>query len=71
MVTRKKKLKLYVWENVLTDYTSGIMFALASSPEEARKKILGGQFSAIMKADLMAEPQVFTKPVGFAVWGGG
>lgn len=35
-------LKLYVWENVLTDYTSGIMFALATSVEEARELICPG-----------------------------
>ena len=31
-----KKLKLYVWTNVLKDYTSGIAFALAESPDHAR-----------------------------------
>jgi hypothetical protein len=31
-----RKLKLYVWEDVLTDYTSGVMFALAESEEEPR-----------------------------------
>jgi hypothetical protein len=31
------KLRLYVWENVLTDYTDGIMFALAESVEQARE----------------------------------
>jgi hypothetical protein len=32
-------VKLYVWENVLMDYTSGIMFALANSIDEARMLI--------------------------------
>jgi len=32
-------MKLYVWEYVLTDYTDGIMFALANSVEEARELI--------------------------------
>jgi hypothetical protein len=31
------KLRLYVWENVLIDYTDGIMFALAESVEQARE----------------------------------
>ena len=35
-----KKLKLFVWKNVLSDYTSGIMFALAYDVEEARKAIM-------------------------------
>lgn len=28
--------KLYVWEGVLTDYTDGIMFAIAENPLKAR-----------------------------------
>lgn len=38
------ELKLYVWENVLEDYTSGIAFAIAPSKDEALRliaKILG------------------------------
>jgi len=30
-----KELKLYVWDNVLTDYTDGVAFALAYDVEEA------------------------------------
>ena len=33
----KKTLKLYVWEGVLTDYSDGIVFALAENVNEARK----------------------------------
>jgi len=36
------RLRLYVWEGVLTDYTSGVMFALASSPARAREAISYG-----------------------------
>ena len=64
----QNKLKLYVWENVLTDYTSGIMFALASSVEEAREMILKGD--ALVGSDLKQEPEVFDSPIGFALWGG-
>ena len=32
-------MNLYVWEDVLTDYTSGVMFALAHSADEARDVI--------------------------------
>ena len=35
-------MKLYVWHDVLTDYTSGVMFALAESPEHARETIRPG-----------------------------
>ena len=34
------KLKLFVWEGVLSDYTDGIMFALAHTEEEAREMIV-------------------------------
>lgn len=36
----KNSLKLFVWEEVLTDYTDGVMFSLASSKEEAIALIL-------------------------------
>lgn len=65
-----ENLKLYVWENVLADWTDGIMFALASSPEEAQALILKhtnfvplGEFSKPYK--------VYDSPVGFALHGGG
>lgn len=81
----KKKLKLFVWENVLTDYTSGIIFALATSVENARKVICESQkidyktggvpnnpnYVSQVWQDIQTEPQVFSKPVGFCVWGGG
>jgi len=34
------KLKLFVWEDVLTDYTPGIAFALAETEQEAREILL-------------------------------
>lgn len=40
MATRRKRLKLYVWDGVLCDWTCGVAFALASSPEEAKKQLL-------------------------------
>ena len=35
-----QELKLYVWHETLVDYTAGVMFALASSKEEAAEVIL-------------------------------
>ncbi len=32
-------MKLYVWDNVLTDYTDGIMFAVAPNLEDARRQL--------------------------------
>jgi len=63
-------LKLYVWEDVLCDYTCGVMFALASSVEEAREVILSNGNYDSVREDLKKEPQVFESLVGFAVWGG-
>ncbi len=78
------QLKLYVWEGVLFDINpSGVMFALASSIEEARDIILkkADESGAVQRQDsdayhdpvwrdLQDEPQVFNIPVGFIVWGG-
>ena len=69
-VTVRKKLKLYVWENVLTDYTSGVMFALATSADEARSLILKKR-DYVPPSDLAQEPKCIETPEGFAVWGGG
>lgn len=66
----KAKLKLYVWEGVLEDYTSGVMFALAESTEHARKLLLEKCFY-IPDRDLRIEPRCVTEAEGFAVWGGG
>lgn len=35
-----EQLRLYVWENVLCDYSCGIMFALAHGVDEARREVL-------------------------------
>ena len=65
------RIKLYVWHNCLTDYTDGVMFALAESVEEAREKILEDCDLSSVVTDLKAEPSVYTKTIGFTVWGGG
>ena len=68
------KLRLYVWEDVLTGYTSGVMFALAESVEAARNMIIEAyseQGGDELKKDLECEPDVYEKPFGFALWGGG
>lgn len=38
-IVENDSLKLYVWEGVLTDYTDGIMFALAENEDEAKELI--------------------------------
>jgi len=67
-------LKLYVWEDVLTDYTSGtsgIAFALAESIEQAREIIREKGLSDYGMKDLDSDPLVVEQPEGFYLYGGG
>ncbi|MFC1453699.1 hypothetical protein ACFLQL_00805 [Verrucomicrobiota bacterium] len=66
----KQKLKLYVWEDVCSDYTSGVMFALAPSVDKARSLLLK-KSSSIPAGDLAQKPKCITTQKGFVVWGGG
>ena len=72
-MTMAKKLKLFIWRGILTDYTSGIAFALAHDVEEARALVMAdiGYDSGTAKSDLAAEPEVFEGPKGGHCWGGG
>jgi hypothetical protein len=65
------KLKLYVWEDVLEDYTQGVMFALAPNKEEARRLIAEKMGYDRPVSDLNQEPKEVTKPEGFYLYGGG
>jgi hypothetical protein len=67
----KPKLKLYVWEDVLADYTSGIAFALARSPEHARKLIIKKMGTDFRASEFEPKPLVVSRPAGFYVYGGG
>jgi len=72
-------LKLYVWENVLEDWTSGIMFALAPDVRTARNILIekwGGRTMVDYKhsdfyRDVMRKPRVVKDPEGFYLYGGG
>ena len=82
---RGRKLKLFVWEGVLTDYTSGVIFALARDAQHARelvcakeginpktgKSLTNSEYTPRVWLDMKKEPQVVTKPEAFLVWGGG
>lgn len=65
-----RRLKLYVWEDTLSDYTSGVMFAYARNVKEAREQVLAA-CHYVPKGELETEPAVYEAPIGFAVWGGG
>lgn len=65
------KMRLYVWDNVLRDYTAGIAFAIAPDAEDARKQIIAEKPWA--KSDIGVEPKVYRvdRRVCRAVSGGG
>ena len=65
----RKELKLFVWENVLTDYTEGIMFALAENADEARRLI--SEKMEYDSCELKIEPREISEKEGFYVYGGG
>jgi hypothetical protein len=66
----RSPMKLFVWDGVLTDHTSGIMFAIAPSIEDARKQL---RKHVGVDNDLVQDPTVYRvdRRVNRAVWGGG
>lgn len=64
-------LKLYVWEDVLNDYTSGMAVALAESKEEALR-LLAKKVPDYGMEELRArKPSVRRAKCAFYVYGGG
>jgi len=63
---------MFVWEDVLTDYTSGMMVAVAPTVEKARE-ILLKECDYISDNDINKQPKEFdlSEPVAFLCWGGG
>lgn len=67
------ELKLFLWRDVLKDYTSGVIFALAHNIEEARQCALqsANQFvKDSVEEAIRAEPEVITASFGFVLSGG-
>jgi hypothetical protein len=77
LILNRNEMKLFVWKDVLTDYKSGIAFALAENVDEARKLILEkyekeqSYVSDMLVSDLNTEPLIIENKEGFYVWGGG
>ena len=65
-----QKLKLFIWENILTDWQFGIAFALAPDVETARKMLLE-ECDYLPAEDLAKEPKVCSEPVAYVLAGGG
>lgn len=77
-------LKLYIWENVLRDYSPGMVAVLAESEEQAWE-LLRQKYEAAWEQlrgydDMYnpkglypnaKRPREITEPEAFAVWGGG
>lgn len=63
-------LKLFVWENVLPDYSGSAIFALAADVEAARLLVLKDKKDWQQKSLSLAmagEPKAFVEPVGFII----
>ena len=66
----KEKLKLFVWRDVLCDYTCGMVCILAYSEEEAIM-LAKEELEDYEWKDLHKKPVIVDKPTVFSVWGGG
>jgi len=67
---RKLSLKMYVWDNVLVDYTSGMVCVLAASKTQALS-VLKRTDEFVWKECKNQEPGVYKDPAAVYVWGGG
>lgn len=66
----EETLKLYVWEDVLRDYSAGLAVVLAHNEGEARE-IMKRDFPEYIAEQLPSyKCQVITEPKGFYVYGG-
>lgn len=67
------ELKLFVWRDVLRDYTPGVVFCWAHNETEARKLIFE-ECSYINDAEIAKSPEVYDQKsdsFAFVLWGGG
>lgn len=60
-------LKLYVWEDVLSDYKAGVMFAFAKNVWEARECIEAKM--GYIHEDLLNDPREIEEKEGFYIFG--
>lgn len=71
MKMESPKMRLYLWRDVLCDYTPGMAFGVASSKENAIEIISDHDY--VRRELLEKEPEVYElgTPVGAYVEGGG
>ena len=69
------ELKLFLWEDVLCDYTCGVCFALAENVDEARKLIIESEENKyivdLLEDEISEEPKIIDGKFGFSLWGCG
>ena len=63
-----KKLKVFLWTGVLTDYTDGVMFAVATTVEEARSMLV--EKLGYVPNRIEQDSQVITDKFAFTLQGG-
>lgn len=69
-IHEKLKLKLFVWTEVLTDYTNGIIFTLAKNVEEAREIIERDKEDWHNVSEIYEkEPEIVSSAKGFVLYG--
>lgn len=72
----EQSYRLYVWHDVLEDYTAGVIFAIARSIEEARQTVITNALQdsdyAVkrLEEEMTTEPEIYDGPVGFFLYGG-
>ena len=69
-MAKRKPLRLFVWEEFCPDYTEGIAFAIAENVEQAKWLVREHHQREPFYWGEMQEYDL-TKPVAFAVKGGG
>ena len=69
----ESELKLFIWEDVLTDWTAGMAFAIAHTFEEALDLINTYEemsISEMLPRDKCTEHSL-SEPIARTIWGGG
>ena len=70
-------MKLYLWEDVLTHYDSGLIFALANNLEEAKKAVQDKykkqwntlNIDELLEKEMETTPRIITLTEGFYING--
>jgi len=63
-------LKMYIWEDVLCDYSCGMIAVLAESPEHARE-IVRRDYDDHIYRETYKDPIEVKEPTAFYAYGGG